>query len=703
MANPAVRTADTASMIEEQVDTGLRALLDGYRPAYNPIGDKKDDLLKRFTLFPNQRLPDFDHPFAKAFAATDEFNTSRQMYAMVCENNIPYRHQAIQSVLGATSPHITSLLGAGVVHCSHLSESRYVLFMEKPAGVRLSELMKTQPRLHEHKIIDFVLQPVVRGLLALREKQLSHGNICPASLFIGAEQSVLAECYSLPCGTMQHYLYKPMERQMCDPLGYGEASEQTDVYALGIMAYELLYGLDRFRNIEQDDFIKLAMNLTTYQLFANNREFSDAFQDFFRGTMNDNPSERWGIDQVMQWLGGKRFNMIAPVPPKEAARPFTFGGENFFSRRLLAHAFHRNWREATKDIKHMKLERWCETSLHRPEMAERIERALRIAGEASTERHVSDMMTRIIAILDPTGPLRSLSLSLRPDAIGLILASLMDQTDQPEFAQIINMVDTDVSSFWLELSEANRSTEMSQTLWKLQRDRAFIKNTNPGFGIERLLYDMNPSLPCQSNILKQYHITTVIDALHTLDAIATHLAPDTSFMDRHLAAFIASRIDMGKDVKMHDFAAMPSLMNNQELRVLKILARAQQKADKKDNLELVGLCAWAGMRLEKMIDEIHNRVLRKRLKLQLRKLASTGNLNDLLNAVLNREIATRDYEGFTRAIALHEINHKRIEKLENQRLLDHMAAELGGRMSTMISYVILVLTAYFVISGMLGF
>jgi hypothetical protein len=687
-------------LIEEQVETGLKALLDAYRSPHNPAGDKKDDLLKRFTLLPSKPLPEFDNQFAKAYAATDDFNTSRTIYAMVCENNLPYRHTAINAMLGVATPHVVSLLGAGTVNCSHLNESRYVLFIEKPQGVRLSEAMRTQPRLHEHKIIDYVLWPVVRGLLALREKKISHGNLFPGSIFIGGENAQLGDCYSMPCGTMAHYLYEPVERLMCDPLGHGEANEKSDVYAMGVLAYELMYGLDRMKSIAKEDYIKLAINISPYQIFASGRDLSDKFQDFFRGVLNDSPSDRWSLDQVVQWLGGKHFNMIAPAPPKEAARPFAFGGEQFLNRRLLAHAFQRNWREAVKDIKTMKLERWCETSLHRPEMGEKVERALRIAGEASTEKHVSDMMTRIIAILDPIGPLRSMSLSVRPDALGLMIADCLTSNNQAELGQLLNMVETDVSNYWSEGAEANKSAEMSASIFKLQRMRPYLKSRAFGFGIERVLYDLNPSMPCQSDLLRSYHITTAAEALKALDSMAHHLAPDSGFMDRHLAAFVASRLDITKEIRLEDLVTIPKLAHNEELIVMKILARVQQKNEK---LELVGLCTWAAMRIEKMIDEIHNRVFRKRLKLQLKKLASTGNLNDVLGIIVNRDVATRDYEGFAQAIALHQINWKKIERFENPNLIDYRAREMGGKMATMVSYMVLTVTSYIVVSNMLGF
>ena len=702
MANARQQVADEIPLIEEQVDTGLDQLMDSYRSPYNPMGDKKDDLLKRFTLRPDKPLRELDTPYAKAFDAVDDFNTNRQIYGLVCDPMLPYRQYTIDALLGATVPNLPALYGAGTVHCSHLGESRYVLFVERPQGRRLSDAMATQPRLHEHQLIDYVLQPVIRALMGMREKKTSYGNICPAAIFVG-DNPCLAECYSLPSGTLAHYIYHPIERLMCGPLGYGEANEKSDVYSLAILAYELLYGLDRFKKIAKEDYIKAVLTRTGYQLFATNREFSDAFQDFFRGCLNDNPSERWGMEQVSQWINGKRFNMTAPIPPKEAARPFTFGGENFFSRFLLAHAFQRNWREAVKDAKGMKLERWAESSLHRPELAEKIERALRIAGEASTEKHVSDMMTRLIALLDPQGPLRTLSLSLRPDAIGLMLTDFLLRGEQQELGQLLNLIDTNVGTFWADLSEANKLGEMPQAIWRLQKVQPYLKKSRTfGFGVERTLYDLNPSLSCQSDFLRSFHITNAAEALRALDAIAHNMAPDTSFADRHLAAFIAAKIELNKEIRLDDLATMPNLVSNEELIVLRLLARAQIKVDRNNKMPLVGLCTWAAMRVEKMLDEIHNRILRKRLKLQLKRLASSGDLNAVLGILFSSDIAQRDYNGFTQAIALHQINHKKIERFENPRLIELHAHDSGGRMAMVISYVGLAVVTYLSFSHHFG-
>ena len=697
MAQAATFSDVEIPLIEEQVETGLQAVLDSYRPSYVPGGDKKDDLNGRFTLYPARSLPEFDHGYAKAFEARDDFNPNRSIYAMVCDNSMPVRQQAMADLTTYVHPHLCTLLGSGTVNCSHLGESRTVLFLERPRGTRLSDTVKNQVRLHEHKVIDYVLQPALKALLAMREKKVSHGHIHPGNFFI-SDTPHLGECFSAPCGTLGHYLYEPLERLMADPLGRGEANEKSDVYALGILAFDLMYGLEKIKAIPKETFIERIINMGTYHLFATNREFSDTFSDFFRGIFNENPAERWGLEQLSQWIGGKRFNMIAPSAPKEASRPIEFVGQEFFSRRMLAYALRTHWRESLKDIKAMRVDRWCEMSLHRPELSEKLDRSMRIAGNASTDAQMNDMLTRVISILDPTGPLHSHALSLRPDAIGPVLADIMKHNGQ-ELPQLLSFIENDFGNFWSEQADINKSSEMSLAIWRLQRARPYLKSKGIGFGLERVLYELNPSLCCQSPLLKPYHVTSSLDALKALDALAPSLGYENSLVDRDIAAFIAAKIDMGKEIRIHDLASVPALADNQELLMLKLMAKAQQKHAR---LQLVGLCTWAAMRVEKMIDTIHNRIIRKRLKLQLKKLAQTGNLFDVLTAIINVDVSFHDHDGFAKAIALHQINHDRMERLNNKEILDYKAKRAGGKMAMIISYLALVITSYITLTDMFG-
>ncbi len=696
MATAAKMTDIEPLMVEEQVDTGLQQVLDSYKAAFVPGGDK-DRLADRFTLFPSRQLPEFDHAYAKAFEAQDDFNTQRVAYGMVCDNNLPIRLLAAQDLATLVTPNLTTLLGIGTVNCSHLGESRTVLFFERPRGQRLSELVKQGARLHEHKVVDHVMQPAVKVLVAMREHKTSHGHIYPGNFFL-SDTPQLGECLSAPCGTLSHYLYEPLERLMADPLGRGEATEKSDVYSLAILAYDLMYGLDKIKAMPKDVFIDRAINFGSYNVFAANREFSDMFQDFFRGTLNENPAERWGLEQLQQWLGGKRFNMIAPSAPKEASRPIEFVGQEFFSRRMLANALHTHWRESLKEIKNLRIDRWVEMSLHRPELAEKLDRSMRIAGHGSTDAQLNDMLTRVVSILDPTGPLRSRELSLRPDGIGPVLSDVLHHNGA-ELGQILQFIENDMGNFWSELTDSNKTSDMSVTVWRLQRTRPYLKSKALGFGLERTLYELNPTMCCQSPLVKAHHVMTSLEMLKTLDAMATKLGPETSLIDRHIAAFIASRIDMGKEIRINELSEIPTLAGNQELLMLKLLAKAQQKHAR---LQLIGLCTWAAMRVEKLIDQIHNRIIRKRLKLQLKKYAQTGNLFEIMTAIINTDVTFHDQDGFAKAIALHQINQDRIDRLKNEDILDYKAKKAGGKMAMVISWAALAITSYITLTNMFG-
>lgn len=685
-------------MIEEHVDTGLAPMLASYQPPYTPGGSTADEFDRHFRLHASQPLPFLNHEFAKAFEAEDLTNSERKMVALVCESGLPTRSQSFTDCIGLANPHFMVPIAAGTVRCSHLNEARHVMFFDRPNGQPLSELLASGGRVHESKIMPLILEPACTALTALRERKIHHGNIHPALMFLG-ETPMLGECFSAPANTLSHYLYQPVEYIMTDTFGRGEASEKGDIYALGIMVLESLYGLEKLKAIPKNELIERILRGGTFNVLSMGRDFPEPFMDFFRGTLNENVNERWGLDQLAQFIGGKRYNMIAPTPPKEAARPFVFRDEQLFSRRLVSYVLHRNWRDVVRDIRTLKIERWCEAGLHRPEMGEKIERAIRNNARGNTnDRQSTEMMMRILAVLDPAAPIRTRSVATRPDGIPMMFASVMNESG-PERNELLLMIDNDITSYWMELLESNKTPEMSQLVWKYKRIKGMMGQREIGFGMERALYELNPSLPCQSPLVKAHHVTSIQEMLSTLDTLSKRLAPDTSLIDRHIAAFLAAKMDMTRKIRLDDLTSIPSLAENEELMMIRLLSKAQQKCPK---LKLTGLCIWSGMRIEKMFDEIHNRIIRKRQKLQLKKLASTGMLRDVLSSIVNREVVSRDTSGFAHAVALYDINTKRLEYLENPMILQYKARKMGGKAAVTISYIILAIMAYNSMVDVLG-
>ncbi|MFO0109386.1 MAG: hypothetical protein ACK52W_02475, partial [Alphaproteobacteria bacterium] len=530
------------------------------------------------------------------------------------------------------------------------------------------------------------------------EKEVVHSAIHPDRIYLKKEL-ILGECVSAPGGYLQQYLYEPIERMMTDPTSKGAGNEKTDVYAVGILAYELLYGLQRFKTMPREEFISKALAIGTYNVLMQNLEISESFQDFFRGILNDDPEERWNLSQLSSWASGKRYNMIAPPTPREAVRPIRFNQEDFFSRRALAYALHRQWRMAIKDLSTLKIDRWCEMSMHRPDLGEKISRILRVGREAAKESQNNDAMTRLISILDPIGPIRTPSFSLLVEGIGLKLADLMHQDKAKETREVVDVILNDLPTYWSVQAQEQPSPQVSRQVWLLQRARNFIKMKTLGFGIERALYDLNPSLPCQSGLVRKYHITNLPDLLRTLDALASSLGGHQSLVDRHLLGFIGSKLEMTREVKLEELSNIPELASNLEPMALRLLAKAQQKSGK---ISLTGLTSWVGIRIESILIAVHNRIVRKQLLMQLKRIAVEGSINELMTILMNREMALKDQQGFSLAISLFSINKKRIENLQEDSVIDVYSESLGGLISITLGYGILSVAGYFTLSSALG-
>lgn len=200
--------------------------------------------------------------------------------------------------------------------------------------------------------------------------------------------------------------------------------------------------------------------------------------------------------------------------------------------------------------------------------------------------------------------------------------------------------------------------------------------------------------------MKSYNVQSIQGMLAALDSIASKLGKqDTSLLDRHISAFLACKLDIGKEIKIQDVAQVPALAKNQELIAIRILARAQQKVSKE---RYVGLACWVALRVDGMLSAIHNRGLRGPLKARLRTAAASGNIPDVLNVLVNREIIQKDQEGFHRALLQYTKNELSAKKLQDKGHLSKLARRMGGRVSSLVGYAVLVISLYYIAGKLKG-
>ena len=100
------------------------------------------------------------------------------------------------------------------------------------------------------------------------------------------------------------------------------------------------------------------------------------------------------------------------------------------------------------------------------------------------------------------------------------------------------------------------------TLYRdLKRAREVMARTASGEGIERVIYDLNPTLACQSSLIDAYYVLDINSVLPALDWLAANQDDVRYLIDRHLAAFIATHFSglRGSEMRDLDNQADPNL------------------------------------------------------------------------------------------------------------------------------------------------
>lgn len=679
--------------------TKLHTFLSQYKPADEVQCDMLDD---RYSIDLHKPMPDFDTPNSKAYAATDSSEPSKLLFAHVCKHGSIQRHRTLNLLKTADCRYIVQHVAAGVVTLSSTKEERFTIFYEQPLGIRLSDLMKKKRiPVNQAFIIEHILTPLAHGIQKLAELDTSHGLINPDNVFI-SDIAMLGPCVADPCGYSQNFCYESVERLQALPAAKGEGSVAHDYYALAVLLMYILYGPEHFEKFTRDDLVRSLIKQGPYNVLMQDKEAPEVFYDFFRGTLTLGVEERWSSKQITPWLGGKRYNVLPPPAPSESVRPYEFGEVMVNTRRELAHLFASDWEHMVVCLGNNQLTHWITVSLRNKELSETIGRLAKTAVDLSTKNEVqtSETLMNIILLLDPTGPIRIKHLAMNIDGLDTICVELYHQKAAQDLQIIARFIEANMVNFWLENQqkvhklEYKIPTTINSLNIKLDRLRGFIRNSGMGFGIERALYELNPDMACISPLFDNAHVTTLGDLLYQLDKQAPKFSNDDDPIDRHIAAFLACKLNIVHEIRLTELSGAPALATNRSVFALYMLALAQERVN---HIRLPGLSHLIIMRILPLLSNIHSRTMRQKIKTILMSYAPLGYLPKISDLVIAASHVADDADGFERAKAqFHQnaLNMARYQKLEN---IEYESMKMGYNIARMVAYLCMVGSFLFVV------
>lgn len=674
----------------EQADTAAAAEGSLRKVIYTPAGNKKAAVLNgEIEILHNSRLEQYDNGPALAYSARPADMASQGSYvALICPHGLIPRARIGPSYAGIINTCLAKLVASGKVFWPPDNAERYCFVYENNLG---EPLLKAKEQAGHGMKADLVMHAVIRPIVGvlhdLRDKDVAHGCIRPSNIFDGGkkqiERVILGDCLSLPPSYSQPALYEPIERALCDPNGKGHLTIEDDIYSFGITVSIMMRTNNPLKGLSDEEIIRQKMEKGSYGAITGHDRFTGPVLEFLRGVLCDDRRQRWTVDDITAWLDGQRLSPKQGSKKPKAARPVQFNGKRYFQPSQLALDMNKNQAESIQLIESGALKQWIERSLEDGMASGRLESAVESTleygrGSGYWER----MISRVMIALDPDFPISIKDMRVHPDGIPNMLASAFyENRDLMPFMDLINQK---AVIFWLNCQYDDRA-DYGVLVSRFDGCRAFLRQKNVGYGIERCLYFLNPECPCLSEKLEGYYIRNPEDLMYAYEDMSKNPNRPDMFLDRHIVAFLSVKERQVVDpylIELNAAEYFQRVMAN-----VKCLASIQKRAKME---AFPGIANWIADILAPVYERYHDRQLREKLQERIDKIKDSGDLMKMAGILDNPETIQKDLIAFKKAMnSYHELQEdlemleKRLEKPETfgQRTGQEVAAIFAAIMS----------------------
>src|SRR6185295_18589185 len=138
-------------------------------------------------------------------------------------------------------------------------------------------------------------------------------------------------------------------------------------------------------------------------------------------------------------------------------------------------------------------------------------------------------------------------LSLHPAGFSYALAeAVVLKKDLQPYAEMISQ---QAVMYWLT-EQVDTKIDVGTSMSRFDSCRAFVRNSNMGYGIEHCLYYLDPEIPCLSDRVHRYYARSPEDMLYAFEVLSKSPKRPELFIDRHIAGFLSA-----KERKVIDFFA----------------------------------------------------------------------------------------------------------------------------------------------------
>jgi hypothetical protein len=667
-------------------------------------GSSSGSLDARFDIRADQPLKHLDSPPALAYSCTQKRDPSRELFALVCDPKQPPRHDQVSTIRRINQKGMIRVVDWGVVDWPMEGRRCPALIYERPRGGRILGTLENEiaPMSEEAVARNFIV-PVTDVLRDLVRQGLTHRAIRPTNVFYDSASTaqatlVLGESLASPPALNQSAVYETVESAMAPPTGRGPGLIANDLYSVGVTALALLIGKSPCAGMSDEQVIEAKLSYGSYGALVQRNRISLTMMEIIRGLLMDEVDERWSVDDLEFWVSGRRLSPKQQAMPAKAARAFSFEGQEILTCRGVALEFGKHWDASVEPVRGGLLDTWLRRSLGDEEAIDAVNTAKAAVSVTGTEND-DRLLARVMIALDPDAPIRFKSFSATIDGLGgEIYAKFTNENVRQDFAEVVRANLVAFACEMLGKSGADKMRYISQ----IDKMMPFLEHSEIGQGIERVIYELNPSLPCQSPLLETEYVYDMSEMLDAYERLAKD-NPDGMgvLVDRHVAAFVATRLKGGLVAELRD---LENRLDPASVAVanIRVLGHVQEQAGSKPAPHL---CGVAVALLEPAIERFHSRKQREQMQQKLNRVAKDGLLAQILMVVDNSQNIDNDRSAYQKAVkefvrSVLQMQQLSFEKAHRAQLSRALGAEVGAFISLVLSLIAIVVMGAFWIFGM---
>ncbi|TNE61873.1 MAG: hypothetical protein EP335_14390 [Alphaproteobacteria bacterium] len=653
---------------------------------------------ERYVVNTAASLPEFSTEGGHAFKVSDQDQPGRELYALVHHHTVPLRNEVYRSLKGRAVPNMVNPVDRGLMTLDVGGQKqRLVTIFERPLG---GPLMgpdgKVNPRINTNRLRQHVVLSVLKALAALHKRGIVHRNLMPTNLYFATkdgEEVWIGECYSTPPGFRQPFCMEPIDHALADDTARGLGTLDDDFFQFGATLQCLFFGEQLWQGRKRDATIMARINQGSYWALSGGRDIPGALGGLIKGLMADEPEERWGAEDVLDWFEGVGKPKRMTLKAWTMNRPTNFKGVAYVDRRLLADAFARDPREAASFLKNLDFPAWAQLSFRDEILTERLEAVINVRpaeGYSGARADDYKMVARVCMFLHPTGPLHFRGHSVFLDGIGPMIADAFARDDRDLIAIITDLMDQKFLNSLTEICGprnpgfAPRMAEFKQAI-----DHGTSKSL--GRGMERVLYQMNPILPCLSQRFDNVWIGSIKQLMRALDRLSATGGGRNILLDRHVAAFCNTH---GPDLT-REFNRLAAAQND-PARFASLSAEFFGVLQRRFQLEpLPALTEKLVDGLAPAIKGLKNKKRRELVQTLLDKIKKGGDISKLGNEVNLLQVQSEDAREFASArTLLTRIERERVRLGRKVMPTDTEAQERGIKGSRTFAFVVMLIVGF---------